>query len=153
VPLAPPADNEALDFTFVARTKAMFITIFETPQSRNTYGHVASYSTGTEDKPFPMGTLVMFATPNRFIVAKWRFIYAIRDSEGAEVDLPTDPSILEVGKRIRRPVIGGETGEDAEERPKGTYLNLDELMHCTRNKTDLALREKELNFIFRAMET
>ena len=84
VPLAPPADNEALDFTFVARTKAMFITIFETPQSRNTYGHVASYSTGSEDKPFPMGTLVMFATPNRFIVAKWRLIYAIRDSEGAK---------------------------------------------------------------------
>ena len=69
------------------------------------------------------------------------------------MDLPTDPSILAVGKRIRRPVIGGETGEDAEERPKGTYLNLDELKHFTRNKTDLALREKELNFIFRAMET
>ena len=40
VPLAPPADNEALDFTFVARANAIFIEIFETPESRNTYGHV-----------------------------------------------------------------------------------------------------------------
>ena len=40
VPLATPADDEAIDFTFVARANAMFITIFETPQSRNTYGHV-----------------------------------------------------------------------------------------------------------------
>jgi hypothetical protein len=152
VPLAPPADNEVLDFTFEARAKAMFVTIFETPQSRNTYGRVASYSTGTVDKP--VGTLVMFATPNKFIVAKWRLVYPMRDSEGAEVDLPTDPSLLAVGKRFRRPVTGGESGEDAEERPKGTYrLDLDDVKHFTRNKSDLAQREKELNIIFRAMES
>ena len=63
-----------------------------------------------------MGTLVIF------IVAKWRLGFAIRDSEGAKVDLPTDPSLLAVGKRFRRPVTGSESGEDAEERPKGTYL-------------------------------
>jgi hypothetical protein len=61
VPLDPPADHEALDFTFVARSKAMFIMVFETPQARNTYGHVVAYSTGTDEKPFPVGTLIMFA--------------------------------------------------------------------------------------------
>jgi hypothetical protein len=146
VPLASPADNEVLDFTFVAQAKAMFVTIFETPQSSNTYGHVASYSTGTVDKPVSSG--------HARDVRKWRLVYAIRDSEGAEVDLPTDPSLLAVGKRFRRPVTGGESGEDAEERPKGTYrLDLDDVKHFTRNKSDLAQREKELNIIFRAMES
>jgi hypothetical protein len=154
VPLDPPADHEALDFTFVARSKALFITVFETPQARNTYGHVAAYSTGTDEKPFPVGTLIMFATPSKFVVAKWRLVFAIRDAEGAEVDLPTDPSMLAVAKRPRRLLSGGETGDDAEEKQKGTYLlDLDGVKHFSRNKTDLALRERELHFVFRAMDT
>jgi hypothetical protein len=31
-------------------------------------------------------------------------------------------------------------------------LNLDDVKHFTRNKSELALRERELNFVFRAMD-
>lgn len=34
VPLAPPVDDEALYFTYVARAKAMIVTVLETPQYR-----------------------------------------------------------------------------------------------------------------------
>jgi hypothetical protein len=77
-----------------------------------------------------------------------------RDAEGAEVDLPTDPSMLAVAKRPRRLVSGGETGDDAEEKQKGSYLlDLDGVKHFTRNKTDLALRKREHQFAFLAMDT
>ena len=153
VPLKVPAEGEPLDFTFVASSKAMFVTVFETPQVRNTYGHVASYSTGTEDRPFPVGTLIKFATPPQFIVAKCRLVHAIRTAGGAEVELPTDYSNPAVGKRPRHLVSGGELVEDAVDKPKGTYLlDLDDVRHFTRNKSDLALRERELNFIFRSMD-
>jgi hypothetical protein len=90
VPLRVPVEGETLDFTFVASSKAMFVTVFEAPQVRNTYGHVASYSTGTEDRPFPVGALITFATPPQFVVAKCRLVHAIRAAGGAEVNLPTD---------------------------------------------------------------
>jgi hypothetical protein len=150
VPLDPPADHEALDFTFVA----MFITVFETPQARNTYGHVAAYSTGTDEKPFPVGTRIMFATPSKFVVAKWRLVFVIRDAEGEEVDIPTDPSMLAVAKRPRRLVSGGETGDDAKEKQKGLYLlDLDGVKYFARKKTDSALREREHHIVIRAMDT
>ena len=156
VPLDPPAQDEALDFTFVSGRKSMFVKVHDKPQTRNTYGHVASYSAGTADKPFPVGTLIKFATPANFIVAKHRLVIVVKDATGAEVDLPTDTSTGAGGKRPRQLEIGGELGEDTTEKPKGTstyLLDLDGVKHFTRNKTDISQRERDLHFIFRAMDT
>ena len=57
------------------------------------------------------------------------------------------------GRRPRQLEIGGESAEDTTEKPKGMYLqDLDDRRHFSRNKTDVAKRELELNFIFRAMD-
>jgi hypothetical protein len=152
IPLTAPTDDDLLDFTFLAKGRSMFVKIHEVPRARNTYGHVASYSAGTADPPYPVGTLLMFATTTEFVIAKQRLVTAIMNATGAELELPTgmlEPS----AKRPRQLEGGGESTEDAMEKPKGTYLqDLDDQRHFTRNKTDVAKRELELNFIFRAMD-
>ena len=152
VPLTPPAEEDVLDFTFLSSGKSLFVKIHEVPRGRNTYGHVASYSAGTVDKPYPVGATIRFATTTNFVIAKPRLVAAIMGAVGAEVNIPTELSASS-GKRPRQLEIGGESAEDTTEKPKGTYLqDLDDRRHFSRNKTDVAKRELELNFIFRAMD-
>ena len=152
VPLTPPAEEDVLDFTFLSSGKSLFVKIHEVPRGRNTYGHVASYSAGTVDKPYPVGAMIRFATTTNFVIAKPRLVAAIMGAVGAEVNIPTELSASS-GKRPRQLEIGGESAEDTTEKPKGTYLqDLDDRRHFSRNKTDVAKRELELNFIFRAMD-
>lgn len=152
VPLTPPTESDVLDFTFMASGGAMFIKLHETPRVRNTYGHVASYSVGLVVQPYPVGTLIKFPTTIDFVIAKPRLVAAIIGAAGAAVDIPTEATILSV-KRPRPLDNGGELAEDAGEKPKGTYLqDLDDVRHFSRNKTDVAKRELDLNFVFRAMD-
>ena len=135
----------------------MFIKVHDTPQPRMTYGHVASYSAGTIDKPFQVGTMVKFASPTNFVVAKQRLVSAIGVAAGAEVDLRTE-TVQPGSKRtcIRQLETGGELVEDTGEKLKGTstyLLDLDGVKHLTRNKTEISHREKELYFLFRAMDS
>ena len=156
VPLSPPGDNEQIDFTFLAGSKLMFVKLHDTPQPRMTYGHVASYSAGTVVKPFQVGTLVKFASPINFVVAKQRLVMAISNAAGAEIDLRSEtvqPGIKRAC--IRQLETGGELVEDAGEKLKGTFtylLDLDGVKHMTRNKTEIPQRERDLYFLFRAMD-
>ena len=135
----------------------MFIKVHDTPQPRMTYGHVASYSAGTIDKPFQVGTMVKFASPTNFVVAKQRLVSAIGVAAGAEVDLRTE-TVQPGSKRtcIRQLETGGELVEDTGEKLKGTstyLLDLDGVKHLTRITTEISQREKELFFLFRAMDS
>ena len=121
VSLSPPADNEIIDFTFLVGGKSMFIKVHDTPQPRMTYGHIASYSAGTIDKPFQVGTMVKFASPTNFVVVKQRLISAIGVAAGAEIDLRMET--LQPGSKrpcIRQLETGGELVEDTGEKLKGT---------------------------------
>ena len=156
VPLSPPGDGEIIDFTYLAGGKSMFVKVHDTPQPRMTYGHIASYSAGTFDKPFQVGTMVKLATPTNFVVAKQRLVVAISIAAGAEVDLRTE-TVQPGAKRpcTRQLETGGELVEDTGEKIKGTstyLLDLDGVKHMTRNKTDIPQRERELYFLFRAMD-
>ena len=56
---------------------------------------------------------------------------------------------------MRQPEELGELAEDAGSRPKGIskyLLDLDGKKLHTRNKTDIAQREEDLGFLFRAMD-
>jgi hypothetical protein len=86
VPLKPPAEEDVLDFTFLSSGKSLFVKIHEVPRGRNTYGHVASYSAGTVDKPYPVGATIRFATTTNFVIAKPRLVAAIMGAVGAEVN-------------------------------------------------------------------
>ena len=101
--------------------------------------------------------MVKLATPTNFVIAKQRLVVAISTAAGAEVDLRTE-TVQPGAKRpcTRQLEIGGELVEDTGEKIKGTstyLLDLDGVKHLTRNKTDIPQRERELYFIFRAMDS
>ena len=153
IPLLPPPEDQPLDMTYVAATSLMFVHVHEKPQTRMTYGHVAGYSAGTVPLPIPVSTMVKFPSAASFLVAKPRLIAAEIASVGPEVDVLVEAE----PKRqcLRQPVSGGELADDAGEKQKGTstyLLDLDGVKHPTRNKTDIAQRERDLYFVFRAMD-
>jgi hypothetical protein len=88
------------------------------------------------------------------IIAKARLVGTIRVAVGHAVDLLLG---AEASKRqcVRPLGAVGEQAEDTVEKLKGTsivFMGLENVRRYTRTKTDLALREKELNFCFRAMD-
>lgn len=154
VPLTPPEDGEVLDFTYVARSQALFVQVHEKPFQRMTYGHVLGYSAGIVDPPLAMEMVLKFPTSTSFIVAKPRLVEAIRAATGHVVDIQLVP---EASKRqcVRPLELVGEQAEDTGEKQKGTsiyLIDLENVKRYTRTKTDLTLREKELNFMYRAMD-
>lgn len=154
IPLTPPEDGQALDFTYLAASKSMFVQVHEKPQARMTYGHCLAYSTGVTDRPVVIEGTLKFPTTVNFIVAKPRLVDAIRAAVGPVVDIHEE---AEAAKRqcVRPLVLVGEQAEGAGEKLKGTsfYLvDLEGVKHPTRTKTDIPQREKDLNFIFRAMD-
>ena len=108
IPLTLAEEEEALDFTFLARGKSLLVKIQEVPRGRNTYGRVVSYSAGTVDKPYP----IRFATTTNFVIAKPRLVdivTAISRTSRAEVDITTEWSTLS-GKRPRQLEGGRRVG-------------------------------------------
>jgi hypothetical protein len=116
VPLSSPMEVDALDITFLARGKSMFVKIHEAPRGKNTYGHVASYSVGTVDKSYPVGSLIRLATTTNFVIAMQSLVSAIVVAWGAEVYTGVS------GKRLRQLEGGGESAEDTGEKPIGAHL-------------------------------
>ena len=154
LPLSPPAQDIAADFTYVAASRTVFVQVHDEPQVRMTYGHCMGYSAGIGELPTEVGVLLKFPSQPNYLVAKPRLLAAIR----AGVPLgQTDGPGAECAKRpcIRQPVDMGEQAEDSGERAKGTsnvIVDLDGGRHATRTKADISQREKELYFIFRAMD-
>ena len=154
LPLSPPAEDMAVDFTYVAASRTAFVQVHDKPQERMTYGHCLGYSAGIGEIPTAIGALVKFPSQPRYLVAKPRLLAAIRAAvplgQGSEPD-------GEFAKRpcIRQLVGVGEQAEDPGERAKGTsnvIVDLDGGRHTTRTKTDISQREKDLYFVFRAMD-
>ena len=155
LPLSDPAENEALDFNYLATSDLMFVQIHGTPQTRMTYGHCLEYSRGTAERTVPLGTLLKFPTTTNFFIARQQLLVEIQNTVGGTEQLLAG---VESAKRpcIRPLVIGGELAEDIGEKPTGMsqyLLDLDGVRHITRNKTDLHQREKDLYFTFWTMDT
>ena len=154
IPLNTPVDGETVDYTYMAASKVLFIQVHEKPQARMTYGHCLAYSAGTMDIPMGINEVVKFPTPTNFIVAKPRLIQVIREVPGpaVEISLGTGGS----KRQCVRPLdLVGEQAEEIEEKQKGTsvwLIDLENVRHATRTKADIPLRERELNFLYRAMD-
>ena len=122
----------------------MFLHVHEKPQSRLTYAHCAAYSTGTEEVPIPISTMVKFPSSTSFLVARPRLVAAVLAATVSPVDITVEAE----PKRqcVRQPVSGGELVDDTGEKIKGTttyLLDLDGVKHPARNKTDIAQRERD----------
>ena len=119
-----------------------------------TYGECLAYSVGMLNQPLPVGTLIKFPSATKFVVARPRLLAILPTSSSATVT----QDVAATAKRpcIRQPGTGGELAEDSTDKPKGTLqylLDLDGNKHFTRNKSELNQREKDLFFVFRAMDT
>ena len=114
-----------------------------------------AYSTGVGERPLAIGAMIRFPTFSQFIITKRDLEFAVRDNRDFDADGP--PETLPEKRQCVRPL--GEDGElvdDTASRVKGTstfVLDLDGVKHPTRNKTDLSLRERELSFLLRAMDS
>ena len=155
IPLAEAGEEEVFDFTFVAKSRLMFVRLHDCPQPLWTYGRCVAYSAGEGEPPLAIGTTVRFPTIPHFIVAKRDLEIAVRSNRGSDANGP--PETLPEKRQCVRPL--GEDGEfvdDTGSRVKGTstfVLDLDGVKHHTRNKADLSLRERELAFLLRAMDS
>jgi hypothetical protein len=119
-----------------------------------TYGDCLGYSIGTLESPLAIDEIFKFPSMTTYIVAKARLVTTIRASVGPAVDLQFGPG---GSKRqcVRLPGYVGELAEDVGDKTKVTsrcLIDLENVKRFTRTKTDLALREKELHFYYRAME-
>ena len=154
LPLSPPLEDMAVDFSYVAASSTVFVQLHDKPQERMTYGQCMGYSAGPGERPAAVGALVKFPSQPRYLVAKPRLLVAIRaaiplgQASGPDAECAKRPCI--------RQLVGvGEQAEDSGERAKGTsnvIVDLDGGRHATRTKTDISQREKDLYFVFRAMD-
>ena len=154
IPLTTPRVDEALDFTFMAAAECMFVKIHETPQARRTYGHCAAYSVDCAYKPLAIGDVFKFSTLGTFVVARRQLVESVIASRGSDVDTVTETNVDK--RQCIRPLVEvGELTDDTGGRLKGTssyILDLNGVKHSTRNKTDIAQRERDLHMVFRAMD-
>ena len=151
VPLTTPRVDEALDFAFMAAAECMYVKVYDKPQARRTYGQCAAYSVDCAYKvSVAIGDVFKFSTLGTFVVAR-RQLIASRDSDA---DIVTETNVDK--RQCIRPLVEvGEPTDDTGGRLKGTssyILDLNGVKHLTRNKTDIAQREKDLRMVFRAMD-
>ena len=152
VPLTPPRKDEALDFSFVAASECMYVQLHEQPQFRRTYGHCVAYSGDLVERPLEIGAVFKFATIGTFVIAKRQLAAAVRAAMGPEAE---GQSVFTTGKRqcVRPLVEVDELAEDAGAKGTSVYLlDLNGYKFYTINKSDIPQREKDLSFIFRAMD-
>lgn len=150
IPLFTTEDAVAMDSTSLAEGPIMYVKLDGTPQPRAIFGTCIAYSEGTEYREIEIGTKVQFPPPSHLLVAKTELLDFFDD------DAIMNPSVRPTKRsRIRMPEECGEQSEGKHDAEKGTtkyILDLDGHKHMTRNKSDIMQREKDLGFIFRAVD-
>jgi hypothetical protein len=155
LPLTPPSEGEVTDFSYLAASKHMFLKIRKRPQPLFTYGQCVAYSDGTAERLVAVGESVKFPSATNYLVSTDELVSLIRTSVGPEVQLLISDNVPAKRPCVRLLGIGGEQAEELEDKPKGTstyILDLEGVKRPTRNKSDIPQREKDLHFMFRAMD-
>jgi hypothetical protein len=154
IPLTSPRAGEILDLSFVAAADCMYFQLHQVPQPRCTYGHCAAYSAGSPIRPVEIGAVFKFPSIVQYIVAKPALAASVRAARAMETDIQAQQT-QDKRQCVRQPEELGELAEEAGSRPKGMsnyLLDLDGKKLYTRYKTDIAQREEDLGFLFRAMD-
>lgn len=148
VPLFLPLENEVADCSFIAKTPQMFVKLSGKPQTFMTYGVCWAYSDNVESEVVIVGTNVKFPSIANYYVAREGVVESILEIRRLSVAAP-DPKRL----CTRQLIEVGERGNVVTESGTSKYLlDLDGNRYDTRNKSDTAGREKDLFFLFRALD-
>jgi hypothetical protein len=155
VPLAPPTRGSEADMSYLASVPIMFLKLDGLPQPISTYGQCFALSEGADDFDIPTGSLFKFPSLSHYVLARPSIaakLHLLPQANAAETTSSTtgDRTTLNKKQCVRQLEDGGEHSDD-----KGMLkfiLDLDGVRHSTRNKTDLAAREKDLGLCFRSMD-
>ena len=151
VPLSAPPEGGLADFTFLATAPLMYIKVTGTPQALMTYGVCWVYSAGVENPSVDIGTNVKLQSLPRYVVAREGAVESIREIHQLSLLGPEGPS----PKRVcsRQPVVGGELGDGITEAGMSAkqLVDLNRNKYQARSKNEVVSREKNLNFVFRAL--
>ena len=154
VPLFATIDSVVMNSDSLAQGPMAYIRLDGPPQPRSVFGTCVAYSEGAGIREVAVGEKVRFPPPTHMLVATPSMVDLIDAVAGVAVDNPRNGETRPV-KRLRTRLLE-EVGEHAESRDdKGTskyILDLDGHKHHTRNKTDIAQREKDLGFAFRTVD-
>ena len=154
IPFRNPGSDEVIDFSFVASSPQLYVTLKGTPQIRMSYGVCTAYSNNCPEFPVDVGTAIKFPSPSHFLVAKGDLTEALSAAVKTS-SRSMEPQIEEGQKRqcIRQLDEVGEQPEPFIDKGTSKYLlDLEGVRHFTRVKTDVPQREKDLFFVFRAMD-
>ena len=154
VPLSATADGAVMTSTSLAAGPTMYVQLNGLPQLRMVFGSCVGYSDDTVDQVIATTTLVKFPPPQYLFIAKDVLVDALASLSDTVLD--EAGATEEVARKrlcVRPPEDGVGLTDASVER--GTYkyiLDLDGGKHPTRNKSDIAVREKDLGFAFRAVD-
>ena len=154
VPLSATADGVVMTSTSLAAEPTMYVRLNGLLQLRMVFGTCVGYSDDTVDQVIATSTLVKFPPPEHLFVAKEVLVDALASLSDTVLD-ETGAMGEAANKRqcIRPPEDGAGLADTSVEKGMYKYiLDLDGGKHPTRNKSDIALREKDLGFVFRAVD-
>ena len=151
IPLAPPPVGSEANMTYLATVPLMFLQLDGLPQPISTYGQCFALSEGAGDFDIPTGSLFKFPSLSHYVIARPSVaarlhLLPVETTSSSTSDRPS----LSKKQCVRQLEDGGEHSDE-----KGMLkfiLDLDGMRHPTRNKTDLATREKDLGLCFRSMD-
>lgn len=155
LPLFVTADAVPLDFDSMAAGPRIYLKLVGPPQRIMSYAICLAYSEGAVGRVVPVGHLVKFPTPSHFVEATAFIVgrLAAMSTTVPPVDALSDPGESSKRPCIRTPVLSGELTESNSDKGMSKFImDLDGCKYPTRNKTDLTQREKDLGFVFRALD-
>lgn len=146
VPVNPPIENQEINFTFMSSCPVAFLMLRGRPGVFNSFAEVIGFTNDIDNHPLAIGLTVQFPTPEWFIVAKGDLLASCQLRAAAT----TEPD----AKRLKTAQLvgGGELTSLSGERAILYITDLDGGKHATRNKTELANREKDMYLGFRVVE-
>ena len=154
VPLFATEDATTMTADNLAMGPIMYVKLDGFPQPRSVFGTVVAYSEGATDRELEVGLKVRFPPTLHLLVAKPSLVDLVDQVLGTATDNPRTGEPRPV-KRLRTRLLEdvGEPAENRDEKGTSKYiLDLDGVRHTTRNKSDIAQREKDLGFVFRMVE-
>ena len=158
IPLFVTADASVMNSDCLATGPMVYVRLDGPPQPLSLFGTCVAYSEGADIREIQIGDRVRFPPLAHFLVAKESLIDLFAVESGTARDNPRNGEPRFVKRLCTRPLEGyGEPAGSNQDAPieKGMtkyILDLDGCKHTTRNKSDIALREKDLGFIFRVVD-
>jgi hypothetical protein len=152
VPLNDTTEDIPFDMSHISSVSHAYIQLKFAPGKIMTYGTIVCYSPDATSHFLGIGSLVRFPTPPAFLNAKGDLLLSIEHFK-----VSTDHTRVTATLKRNRSCFSLDDGDQTTVVPGEKWtmyiIDLGGVRHPTRNKTDVAQREKDLAFAFRAMDS